>query len=83
MPASRYLDPNIISKFTNLSFLPRGAVEGTVTGLHRSPYKGSSVEFSEHRKKGDGFIYLTIKRQKDNAKICQACSCECNISYYS
>ena len=49
MPASRYLDPNIISKFTNLSFLPRGAVEGTVTGLHRSPYKGSSVEFSEHR----------------------------------
>ena len=59
MPASRYLDPNIISKFTNLSFLPRGAVEGTVTGLHRSPYKGSSVEFSEHRaytcvKKGTG-----------------------------
>jgi len=49
LPASRYLDPNIISKFTNLSFLPRGAVEGTVTGLHRSPYKGSSVEFSEHR----------------------------------
>lgn len=49
MPASKYLDPRIVSKFSNLIFLPRGAVEGTVTGLHRSPFKGFSVEFSEHR----------------------------------
>jgi len=46
---SKYLDPNVVSRFSNLTLLPRGAVEGTVTGLHRSPYKGFSVEFSDHR----------------------------------
>lgn len=45
----KYLDPDIVSKFSHFTFLPRGAVEGTVAGLHRSPYKGFSVEFSEHR----------------------------------
>ena len=34
----------------NLSLVARGVVEGFITGLHSSPYKGFSVEFAEHRK---------------------------------
>ena len=34
----------------NLSLVARGVVEGFISGLHSSPYKGFSVEFAEHRK---------------------------------
>lgn len=44
-----FLDPQIISKFTNLELKARLVVEGFMVGLHRSPYHGFSVEFSEHR----------------------------------
>jgi len=38
-----------IGKFVNLQVLARQVVEGFCTGLHRSPHKGFSVEFKEHR----------------------------------
>ena len=38
----------------NLSLVARGVVEGFITGLHSSPYKGFSVEFAEHRKYSPG-----------------------------
>ncbi|MEZ6132820.1 MAG: DUF58 domain-containing protein [Planctomycetaceae bacterium] len=38
-----------ISKFVNLQVLARQVVEGFCTGLHKSPHKGFSVEFKEHR----------------------------------
>lgn len=38
-----------ISKFVNLQVLARQVVEGFCSGLHRSPHKGFSVEFKEHR----------------------------------
>lgn len=38
-----------ISKFGNLQVLARQVVEGFCSGLHRSPHKGFSVEFKEHR----------------------------------
>jgi uncharacterized protein (DUF58 family) len=38
-----------ISKFTNLQVLAKQVVEGFCSGLHRSPHKGFSVEFKEHR----------------------------------
>lgn len=44
-----FLDPRIISKFSNLELKARLVVEGFMVGLHRSPYHGFSVEFSEHR----------------------------------
>lgn len=44
-----FLDPQIISKFSNLELKARLVVEGFMVGLHRSPYHGFSVEFSEHR----------------------------------
>lgn len=38
-----------IEQFKNLEFLAKGVVEGFITGLHKSPFHGFSVEFAEHR----------------------------------
>lgn len=43
------LDPQKISRLGNLEFIARIVVEGFLRGIHRSHYKGSSVEFSENR----------------------------------
>ncbi|MGE5499200.1 MAG: DUF58 domain-containing protein [Syntrophothermus sp.] len=45
----KYLDPAIISRLNSLELKARLVVEGFMVGLHRSPYHGFSVEFSEHR----------------------------------
>jgi uncharacterized protein (DUF58 family) len=38
-----------VRKFGNIEFLAKQMVEGFITGLHKSPYHGFSVEFAEHR----------------------------------
>jgi uncharacterized protein (DUF58 family) len=43
------LDLNKIREFQNIEMLARQMVEGFITGLHKSPYHGFSVEFAEHR----------------------------------
>lgn len=45
----KYLDPAIVSKLNSLELKARMVVEGFIVGLHKSPYHGFSVEFSEHR----------------------------------
>lgn len=45
----KYLDPAVISRLKGIDVKARLVVEGFVTGLHRGPYKGFSVEFAEHR----------------------------------
>lgn len=45
----KYLNPQIISKLKSLELRARLVVEGFIVGLHRSPYHGFSVEFTEHR----------------------------------
>ncbi|MFW6132273.1 MAG: DUF58 domain-containing protein [Planctomycetota bacterium] len=45
----RLLDPQALSKVHRLELIARDVVEGFVTGRHRSPYKGTSIEFAEHR----------------------------------
>ncbi len=54
MAKTRYLTPDIISRLDNLSLKARMVVEGFIVGLHKSPYHGFSVEFSEHRSYGPG-----------------------------
>ncbi len=46
---SDVLSARDIGKFVNLQVLAKQVVEGFCTGLHRSPHKGFSVEFKEHR----------------------------------
>jgi uncharacterized protein (DUF58 family) len=45
----RYLDPKMLSRLGRLELKARLIVEGFISGLHRSPYRGFSVEFAEHR----------------------------------
>jgi len=45
----RYLDPRAAARMGKINLVARGVVEGFITGLHKSPYHGFSVEFSEHR----------------------------------
>ncbi|MDP6569891.1 MAG: DUF58 domain-containing protein [Candidatus Marinimicrobia bacterium] len=54
MAATTVLTPSIISRLDNLSLKARYVVEGFIVGLHKSPYHGFSVEFSEHRSYGAG-----------------------------
>jgi len=43
------LDQNRIQPLSQLEFFARQVVEGFITGLHKSPFHGFSVEFAEHR----------------------------------
>lgn len=47
---ARYLDPEIIQQVDRLDLRARFIVEGFLAGLHRTPFEGYSVEFSEHRR---------------------------------
>jgi uncharacterized protein (DUF58 family) len=46
---SEFLDPDLLSALPSLEMRARYLVSGFLTGLHRSPYRGSSVEFKEFR----------------------------------
>jgi len=58
-----YLDPRVLAKLEGLELRARRIVEGYVSGLHRSPYHGFSIEFAEHREyaPGDDLRYLDWK----------------------
>jgi uncharacterized protein (DUF58 family) len=43
------IDINKLKEYANVEMLARQLVEGFITGLHKSPYHGFSVEFAEHR----------------------------------
>ena len=45
----KYLNPEVVSKLRSMDLRARLVVEGFITGLHKSPYHGFSVEFAEHR----------------------------------
>lgn len=50
----RYLQPSVVAQLKNIELKARLVVEGFITGLHRSPYHGFSVEFAEHRQYNPG-----------------------------
>ncbi|MFN9369238.1 MAG: DUF58 domain-containing protein [Planctomycetia bacterium] len=45
----RSLHPDAIARIARLELRARAAVEGALVGLHKSPFKGQSVEFLQHR----------------------------------
>jgi len=59
----KYLDPVALSRLGGMELVARLVVEGFVTGLHKSPYQGFSVEFAEHRQymPGDDIRYIDWK----------------------
>jgi len=48
-PYMTLLDPEALTRIGRLELLARGVVEGFVSGRHKSPYRGFSVEFADHR----------------------------------
>ncbi len=61
-PAQRFdlLDPAEVARLGGIEIVAQGVVEGFLAGLHRSPFRGFSVEFTEHRayQPGDEPRYL-------------------------
>jgi uncharacterized protein (DUF58 family) len=56
----RFLDPAVIARLSTLELRARMIVEGFLSGLHRSPFKGFSVEFAEYRQYLPGDDLSTI-----------------------
>ncbi|HUW56885.1 MAG TPA: DUF58 domain-containing protein [Planctomycetota bacterium] len=56
----QYLKPETVAKLKNMHLAARSVVEGFISGLHKSPYHGFSVEFAEHREysPGDNVRYI-------------------------
>ncbi len=50
----RFLEPKVLSKISGMELRARTVVEGFISGLHRSPYRGFSVEFAEYREYAPG-----------------------------
>ena len=61
--SQKYLDPKILAQLKGLQLRARLMVEGYVSGVHRSPFHGFSIEFAEHREyaPGDDLRYLDWK----------------------
>ena len=59
----RFLDADALSNLKGLELKARLIVEGYVSGMHKSPYHGFSVEFAEHREyvPGDDLRYVDWK----------------------
>ena len=59
----KYLEPEALARVKNLSMVARGVVEGSISGLHASPFKGFSVEFADYREytSGDDPRHLDYK----------------------
>jgi uncharacterized protein (DUF58 family) len=62
-PAPQLLDPRTLARLKGLELRARHVVEGYVSGVHRSPYHGFSIEFAEHREyaPGDDLRYVDWK----------------------
>jgi uncharacterized protein (DUF58 family) len=55
-----FLDPAVVARLGSLELKARTIVEGFLSGLHRSPFKGFSVEFAEYRQYMPGDDLATI-----------------------
>lgn len=61
--SKRFLLPETLKRITRLDLRARHVVEGFLSGLHRSPYFGQSIEFRQHRQYtyGDDLRYVDWK----------------------
>ena len=59
----RFLHPSTIAQISRLDLRARHVVEGMISGMHRSPFFGSSMEFAQHREyvSGDDIRHLDYK----------------------
>ena len=50
----KVLDPSLLARIAGMPLRARTVVEGALSGMHRSPHRGASVEFSEHKEYAPG-----------------------------
>lgn len=94
----RYLDPAVLAKISGLDLRARRLVQGFISGMHRSPHRGFSVEFAEHRKYSQGddirFIdwrvygrtdkhYVKQYEQETNLQLLMLVDCSDSMNYRS
>lgn len=48
-PTRQLADPQTLARISSLEIRARAVVEGVISGMHKSPHRGSSVEFAQHR----------------------------------
>jgi uncharacterized protein (DUF58 family) len=67
----KYLEPRTLARIGSLDLRARLIVEGLMTGMHRSPYQGISVEFAQHRPyvQGDDIRHVDWKVYGKTDKI--------------
>ncbi len=67
----KYLDPRTLARIGALDLRARLIVEGLMTGQHRSPYQGISVEFAQHRPyvQGDDIRHVDWKVLARSEKV--------------
>jgi uncharacterized protein (DUF58 family) len=73
MPDSkRFLHPEAIKRIARMELRARHIVEGFLSGMHRSPYFGQSVEFRQHREyvPGDDLRHVDWKVWAKQDRIC-------------
>src|SRR5210317_949732 len=73
MPDSkRFLHPEAVKRISRLQLRARHVVEGFLSGLHRSPYFGQSIEFPQHRAYtwGDDLRYVDWKVWAKQDRLC-------------
>src|SRR3712207_8678491 len=88
---TKYLEPLTLAKVRSLELQARLIVEGYLSGMHKSPYHGFSVEFAQHREyvPGDDLKHLDWKAYgrtgrfylKQDRKSTRLNSSHANISY--
>ncbi len=68
----KYLDPRTLAKVRSLELKARLIVEGYLSGQHKSPYHGFSVEFAQHREyvPGDDIKHLDWKVWGRTGRVC-------------
>jgi uncharacterized protein (DUF58 family) len=49
LSSARFIDPSVLGRIGSLELLARTVVEGFISGLHRSPFLGRSMDFAEYR----------------------------------
>ena len=82
-----FLDPSVLAGLDNLELRARIVVEGFLSGLHKSPNRGFSVEFNDYRhyQRGDDMRHVDWKLYARSDKLyisstrmklmCDALSC--------
>ena len=94
----KYLDPRVLARISSLELRARMIVEGCYAGAHRSPFRGLSVEFADHRaySQGDDIRHIDWRlfgrtdkhyvkqfEQETNLDLVIAVDCSESMSYTS